>query len=509
MPLFKAKILLVEDSPSDAGLAMRCLVKGGHYQPVHVETLDAAKQKLSECDLALLDLSLPDSDGLTTFLELYEVDHSVPIVVLTGLDDEDMAIQAIKLGAQDYLCKDAMSDNSLRRCITFALQRKEAEKERAELLTTVASHEDRLHVLMQALEATSVSMVLTEPHGDNLITHVNRPFEMLTGYAAHEVLGRNCRFLQGADRDQAEVHILNAAIAERAACHVVMRNYKKDGTMFWNDITVSPVFCKEGRLLNMVGIMTDATMRKNDEETTRRLMVMEKNEEFIATLTHDLKNPLIGTNRVLSHIVKDEKMSRAQINAIIEQIVDSNNDLLTLIGSMLEVYRNDRQPHQYMLDYVNLQDVVVSSVKRMEPLAASQNIELITEIDQNVPEILGNELALSRVLQNLLDNSLKFTEPGGNISVSIRSAEVGVKMQIIDSGMGIDAAEQDLIFERFGQAHSGRKNSSGSGLGLYLSKQIVEGHRGSIVCKSEPGKGTIFTLIFPQADSNLQLSATG
>ncbi len=119
----------------------------------------------------------------------------------------------------------------------------------------------------RAVAASSEGIVVTDPNRpDAPIVHVNPAFEEITGYQAAEVLGRNCRFLQGADRDQPQLETLRAALREGRECQVVLRNYRKDGTMFCNELSVSPVFEEDGRLLNYVGVQKDVTERVRHEE---------------------------------------------------------------------------------------------------------------------------------------------------------------------------------------------------------------------------------------------------
>jgi len=134
MSATRTKILLVEDSLSDAAMTIRHLRATDSFEPTHLQTLSAAKKVLLEYDLVLLDLSLPDSDGLNGLRELRALSAFVPIVILSGLDDEVTAQEAINQGAHDYLSKDLITEGSLNRSIKFALLRTEAESERKTLL---------------------------------------------------------------------------------------------------------------------------------------------------------------------------------------------------------------------------------------------------------------------------------------------------------------------------------------------------------------------------------------
>ena len=123
----------------------------------------------------------------------------------------------------------------------------------------------------RAIAASSTGVLITDPNlPDNLIVYVNPAFERMTGYAAEEVLGWNCRFLQGEDRDQPALEEVRDAIREERGCRVVLRNYKKDGTPFWNELYVSPAYDDGGRLTNFVGAQNDITERREAEEALRK-----------------------------------------------------------------------------------------------------------------------------------------------------------------------------------------------------------------------------------------------
>src|SRR5215218_6327672 len=137
--------------------------------------------------------------------------------------------------------------------------------------------EEMRRLLDRAVAASSNGIVITDPRvPDNPIVYVNPAFERITGYTASEVLGYNCRFLQADDRDQPALEELREALTEARKCRVVLRNYRKDGTPFWNELYVSPVHDEEGRLTNFVGFQNDITHRRRIEEERDALLVKEQ-----------------------------------------------------------------------------------------------------------------------------------------------------------------------------------------------------------------------------------------
>ena len=131
--------------------------------------------------------------------------------------------------------------------------------------------EPELQLLYQAIAASSNGITISDPgQPDNPLIYVNRSFELMTGYSAEEVLGSNCRFLQGPDGDQPALDEVRAALREERDCLVLLRNYRKDGTPFWNEFRLSPVHDERGRLVNFVGVQNEVTERKHAEEGLQR-----------------------------------------------------------------------------------------------------------------------------------------------------------------------------------------------------------------------------------------------
>src|SRR4028119_2085858 len=131
--------------------------------------------------------------------------------------------------------------------------------------------EQELRLLYRAVAASSNGITISDSRlPDDPLIYVNRSFELMTGYSSWEVLGRNCRFLQGTDRNQPALLEVRAALREGRDCEVLLRNYRKDGALFWNELRLSPVHDDRGRIVNFVGVQNDVTERKRAEEGRRR-----------------------------------------------------------------------------------------------------------------------------------------------------------------------------------------------------------------------------------------------
>jgi signal transduction histidine kinase len=225
-------------------------------------------------------------------------------------------------------------------------------------------------------------------------------------------------------------------------------------------------------------------------------------EDFVSRLTHDLRTPLIAADRMLG-LMKEEvlgELSPAMAEAI-DVMIHSNHNLLEMVNTLLEVYRYEADRKTLNFASIDLPELVREVVRELSPLAEEKGLELRFESEKQANseldwgQIRGDRLELRRVFTNLVGNAIKFTDSG---VIDIRLAEDRDKSYLIfsvrDTGPGISPQEQKWLFHRF---RHGSHRRSGTGLGLHLSRQIVEKHQGAITVESELGKGSLFVVRLP------------
>ncbi|MES1025656.1 hybrid sensor histidine kinase/response regulator [Gloeocapsa sp. BRSZ] len=233
-----------------------------------------------------------------------------------------------------------------------------------------------------------------------------------------------------------------------------------------------------------------------------RDQIARQREDFVSRLTHDLRTPLVAADRMLMLFQQGAlgELSPTMKEAI-TTMARSNQNLLQMVNTLLEVYRfeADRKVLNFMP--VNLQEVLSEVVKELEPLAQEKNLPLQFEAESQVnPKVIGDRLEIHRLFTNLVGNAIKFTD-SGLVKVRMKPSEnedsdAYITVEVADTGTGIPQEEQATLFERFRQ---GSHKRSGSGLGLYLSRRIVEAHQGTINVKSTPGQGSVFIVDLPIA----------
>jgi signal transduction histidine kinase len=219
-------------------------------------------------------------------------------------------------------------------------------------------------------------------------------------------------------------------------------------------------------------------------------------DEFVALISHDLRTPLTSIMGYLELVLDDHNLSEEQRGYL--SIVDRNADrLLRLVNDLLFVARLEAGQLDLHPAELDLAAVVRQSVAEAEPRAAARGVELACEAS-DVPAVNADKGRMFQLLDNLVSNAIKFTPEGGDVRVSLARVNGFVRLEVADTGIGVDADEQQRLFERFFRASTASDQQiPGTGLGLYIARAIVEAHDGSISVESVPGEGTSFRIDLP------------
>lgn len=239
-----------------------------------------------------------------------------------------------------------------------------------------------------------------------------------------------------------------------------------------------------------------------------RDQIAKQREDFVSRLTHDLRTPLIAADRMMGLMQQGAlgELSPSMKEAL-DTMVRSNKNLLAMANTLLEVYRYEAGRKNLNFIPVDIRDLLQEVVKELSPLAVEKNLSLQLVKDKNPQDpaqiktvVQGDRLELHRVFTNLIGNAIKFTDTG-SVNVSLANTignanpdEPEVIVEVEDTGPGIPVEEQASLFERFRQ---GKHKHAGSGLGLHLSRRILETHNGTIEVKSEVNKGSRFIVRLP------------
>jgi signal transduction histidine kinase len=221
--------------------------------------------------------------------------------------------------------------------------------------------------------------------------------------------------------------------------------------------------------------------------------------EFLSRVSHELRTPL---NAILGfgQVLEVESLSERQRNSV-EQIMKGGRHLLELVNDLLELARIESGKWRVSPAPLNIVDALNDIVLMIEPLAADRAVSICREIDAAAPIALADEQRVKQVLLNLISNAMKFSGEGKPIKVTVSPEKDSVLVSVADSGPGISIEDQEKLFQRFARIDTGPTRRPGSGLGLYLSKSIVDAHNGAIWIDSTPRKGATFNLRLPRKPS--------
>jgi PAS domain S-box-containing protein len=336
---------------------------------------------------------------------------------------------------------------------------------------------------------------------DMPLIYVNPEFERMTGYAADEIVGKNCRFLQGQDTDKSQVDKLRAAIKAGEPCTITLLNYKKNGESFWNELTISPVKNEQQELTHFIGIQVDVSYRINAlQELIQAKELAEESSrlktDFLNAISHELHTPLtvmLGNLPLLTD--SDDLPDAEEIADIAKDIEDSGNYLLELINELLDISRIEQNRLPLFPVPLDIQHVAEETIRSFAAMAGKKGIDLTHHIDTFT--VVADPKRLRQILYNVVGNAIKFTD-SGFVRVDIYRKDNQGIIQVTDTGAGIKPEFLPYVFDVFKQENStATRSKSGSGLGLAITKKLVELQGGEITVESTYLSGSTFTITFP------------
>ncbi len=380
-----------------------------------------------------------------------------------------------------------------------------------ENITERRKAEESLKVSDLALKSISQGVIITD--ANRLILSSNAAFSAITGYSIPEILGRNCKFLQGPLTDQQTVEAIRTALKNATHFSGEILNYRKDGNTFWNELTISPLWNEHGKLSHFVGVTRDITDRKWAEQVVRQAQATAEassraKSEFLANMSHEIRTPMNGIIG-MTELTLDTELTASQ-REYLEAVKVSADTLLTVINDILdfskiEAGKLDLDPVEF-----DLRETLDNTLKPLAMRAHQKGLELTCDIANEIPDILvADSVRLRQIWVNLVGNALKFTaigEIGIEATVeSINHNNAVLHFKVTDTGIGIPKEKRERIFEQFSQADgSTTRRYGGSGLGLTISAQLVKLMGGRIWVESEVGRGSTFHFTVSLGISSVQ-----
>ena len=348
-----------------------------------------------------------------------------------------------------------------------------------------------------------------------IITSWNKSAERIFGYKADEIIGKPVLVIIPPELQDEETLILSKIRSGDRVEHFETVRLRKDGSRVDISLTISPILTPDGKIIGASKIARDITDKKRAERERQLLlkaaedarheaeMANRAKDNFLALLSHELRTPLHSMRGWLSMLSNGLLNDEQQVRAldVILRGVDSQN---ALIEDLLDVSRIVSGKMSIVREKISLVAVLNNVIEQMRPATAEHHIDLSSELDMIVDELVGDAVRLQQIISNLINNAVKYTPPGGRISVSLKRNGDNAVIEVRDTGVGIDPEMTARIFERFEQGdNSTRRQFGGLGLGLTIARHLTELHGGKIEVESEGlGKGAAFRVTLPLMKSS-------
>ena len=485
------RILVIEDNPADADFIHEMLLQAGslNFQIESVSRLSAAITRLEskDIDLVLLDLGLPDSQGLPTFHKLQKAAPDIPVIVLTGNDDQELAITAVRDGAQDYLVKGQIGGSLLARAARYALERKRAGEEIARTAREWQT----------TFDATRDAIWILDPN--HRVLRTNKTAENYFKRPCSEMLGKPCwEIVHGATKPLSECPFVRA---RKSGHRETMDLQRGEG---WFEVTVDPILDAAGRFAGAVHIVSDITKRRNLEEEFRQAQKLEGIGQLAAGVAHDFNNILTVIQLHASQLKTGQALSPQQLESAIE-IEKATVQAANLTRQLLLFSR--RQTMQ--LRDLDLNQSI-NEMTKMLRRTIGEDIRVQFRFAMEPLLIHADAGMLDQVLMNLAVNAHDAMRRGGKLVIETSAVEFDesvraqsplarpgsfVCLSVGDNGCGIAPETMERIFEPF---FTTKEAGKGTGLGLAAVFGIVQQHQGWINVSSEVGCGTVFRIYLPR-----------
>jgi len=544
LPLVNARakhtILLIEDNPGDARLLQEYLAEPSFadFELVFATSLKEGLQRFAAggIHLVLLDLTLPDCTGLETFKRVAAAAPETPIIVLSGQDDETLAMNTVHEGAQDYLVKGhAVDARIIARSMRYAIERKRAEealaKERDLLHTLLNNLPDRIYFKDQKSRFIRISKAVAEQF-------------KLTSFK--EGIGKTDfdffapEHASAALKDEQEIMRSGEAIMGK-----VEKEILPDGSVTWAFTSKFPLKDKRGRIVGNFGISRDITEQKRAEEKLQQanmelalkqeqlqdaLTELQSSHEAVkaaqfqliqaekmqsvgrlaAGVAHEVKNPLAILRMGIDYLSTNLQQPNEETKLILSDMAEALRRADTIIMGLLDFSATralDLVPH----DITAVAEQSLALVRH----AAGPSIKIVRELERELPAVKLDQNKIKQVLVNLLENAIHAMPTGGTLTVQtgvrqleaqdieqdqerrfgeqFRAGEKVVFAQVLDTGQGIPKDKLSKIFDPF---FTTKPAGKGTGLGLTVAKKIVELHGGDLDIRNRPNGGVAATLLF-------------
>ncbi|MEW6378558.1 MAG: ATP-binding protein [bacterium] len=497
----RIRLLLVEDSPQHQQLIKDALLSGP--LDMDITAADSGEKGLEllgkdKYDVILLNYSLPQMNGLEFLWSMRKRNLNIPTIMITGHGNEQVAVQAMKMGAYDYVNKGGDYLTRLYMVIQRTLERHDLKIQQEELRQRTAYVNVRLQQEKRKLEniisAIGAGLIIID--SNYKVIWSNRTME--EWFRSDRTLeGMPCYILFKRGSRNCEKCMMRATFESGIVHRVRHSLVNSEGERKHYQLTTTPLMDINGNIIQVLCLVQDITQQVGMQLKLIQAGKLAAIGELASGLAHQLNNPLVG---VLNYVqLLQRKIGPNDPNREMLDIVERGAlQCKDIVKNLL----NFSRPHHFNFELLDLQAVIDSTIVLIENTLKVGNIKIIRDTGRTLPPIEGNVTQIQQVFLNLLMNAFHAMPTGGTIRISseiVRDQAADQDYVIIkftDSGSGIPKSIIDKIFDPF---FTTKDKDSGTGLGLSIAYGIIKAHNGTIEVESEEGKGATFMVHFPIA----------
>ncbi len=492
LELRRLKVLLVEDNPDDALLLERHLRRNGFApEMTRAETAGemlTALQRPLPPDVVLADYNLPTFSGPEALHLLRSSGYDIPFIMMSGAISEETAVESMRAGAQDYVGKQNLT--RLIPAIERELKEASARRRRVAAELALRASESRFHRLVEAMP---LSLLISSAAGR--IVYANRAAGRLLGYERSEippgtlslesicpVLVETYRAISAGQVDSIEPFETTCTTLSRQSVEVLI------GVALLNPE-------EDPAHQQFAAFLADLSQQKKSEEMFRRTEKLAVAGRLAASIAHEINNPLEAVINCL-YLLSTSELS-AEARSYLELAQKELDRVSQITVQTLRFYRRSTRPTQ-----TDLHELIGSVITLFESRLHTFRIEVVRRLRAN-PQVLAHEGEIRQVIVNLIGNAIDALPEGGRIYIRTaaghdNSGRSGIRLTIADTGVGMSCDTLTRIFEPFFST----KGITGAGLGLWVSREIIDKHQGNMRARSRPATvehpgGTIFRLFLP------------
>lgn len=474
------KVLIVDDNPINTELLKETLEQIGQSSIIAYSGKKALELiEIEKVDLILLDIMMPEMSGFEVVekLKINPKTSEIPVIFISALNETSDIVKGFGLGSYGYITK-PYNIEELKAKILGTLRIKDlqdqlrSETKKLELISKFSA--DGIVILNSSLEIISC----------------NNKFEKWLDLSNKEIIGKNfclavkCNNTENCSTYKFQIENTlsdNQDLTEE----IILENNNKKRIL---DVNFSKIKNNEAEIEGYILILRDITAYKEIEK---------QKETFVATLTHDLKTPIRAEIRALELLLKGNfgKLTSDQM-CLVQDTLYSSKYMFNMVDNLLSTYRYENGSVTLRKDNTDINRLIRFCYGELKYLIEEKKQEIIFDFEKEELIVFIDELEMKRVIMNLLSNAISYTQENGKIVIKTESREKEIKVSFIDNGKGISQEDVLNLFNKYA-SYAKKFRQVGTGLGLYLCKQIIDSHEGQIFVESKEEKGSTFTFLIP------------